>query len=164
MDASKFLLSPENKKHPEFVIAVIAWVVPSKGHIPLSRLCTRSTGISQHKGLDCRGGAGEQNPYQEELEVLVKRLGLAHIVEFLGARRDIRRYSLRLIFWSCLPLLMRPLAEVVVEGLCAGVPVVATRIARVVDIVEDRVDGLLAAPGDPETLADAIIKVLKDRN
>ena len=50
----------------------------------------------------------------------------------------------------------------VVEAYAAGVPVVATRIAGVVDIVEDGVDGLLAAPGDPETLADAIIKVLKD--
>ena len=48
--------------------------------------------------------------YQEELEVLVKRLGLAHIVEFLGRAGTSRKYSLRLIFWSCLPLLMRPLA------------------------------------------------------
>ena len=43
-----------------------------------------------------------------------------------------------------------------------GLPVIATRIGGVVDIVEDKKNGLLVAAGDEEELKDAIFRLLGD--
>lgn len=44
----------------------------------------------------------------------------------------------------------------VLESLAAGVPVVATRMGGLPDVVTDQVNGLLVAADDPESLADAL--------
>ncbi len=50
-----------------------------------------------------------------------------------------------------------PLA--VMEALALGVPVVATRVGGIPELVEDGTSGLLVPPGDPAALADAILAV-----
>lgn len=164
VDASKFTFIPaENKKRTEFVIAVIARVVPLKGHIPFIKAIHKVYRNIPNIKVWIVGAVPASKPhYREELEGLVKRLGLAHIVEFLGARRDIPEILSKVNLLVLPTITYEAFGRVIVEAYAAGVPVVATKIAGVVDIVEDGVDGLLAAPGDPETLADAIIKVLKD--
>ena len=164
VDASKFsFIPPENKKRTEFVIAVIARVVPLKGHIPFIKAIHKVYRNIPNIKVWIVGAVPASKPhYREELEGLVKRLGLAHIVEFLGARRDIPEILSKVNLLVLPTTTYEAFGRVIVEAYAAGVPVVATRISGVVDIVEDGVDGLLAAPGDPETLADAIIKLLKD--
>jgi len=44
----------------------------------------------------------------------------------------------------------------VVEAYAAGVPLVASRVGSLTELVEDGVTGLLAAPGDPDELAGAL--------
>jgi glycosyltransferase involved in cell wall biosynthesis len=46
------------------------------------------------------------------------------------------------------------------EALAAGVPIVATQVGGVDELVTDGVDGLLVPPGDPVTLAAAIERLL----
>jgi glycosyltransferase involved in cell wall biosynthesis len=48
------------------------------------------------------------------------------------------------------------------EAMAAGVPVVSTRLSGIPELVEDGVSGLLAAPGDAESFADALERVLFD--
>lgn len=48
----------------------------------------------------------------------------------------------------------------VVEAYAAGVPVIASRIGALPEVVEDAVTGLLAPPGDPSSWAQAIEKML----
>jgi glycosyltransferase involved in cell wall biosynthesis len=48
------------------------------------------------------------------------------------------------------------------EAMAAGVPVVSTRLSGIPELVEDGVCGLLAAPGDPASLADALERLLAD--
>jgi lipopolysaccharide heptosyltransferase II len=51
---------------------------------------------------------------------------------------------------------------VIIEAQAAGVPVVATQVGGVVDIIEDNKTGLLVAPSDPSGMAEAIIKIAKE--
>ena len=51
---------------------------------------------------------------------------------------------------------------VLVEGMAAGLPVVATDIPGYREVVRDDVEGLLVPPGDPAALADALRRVLTD--
>jgi len=50
-------------------------------------------------------------------------------------------------------------SAVAAQALGAGLPVVATRVGGLVDVVEDGVSGLLVDPGDPAALAAALLRV-----
>lgn len=48
------------------------------------------------------------------------------------------------------------------EAMCFGLPVVATRVGGVPEVVEDGVTGILVPPNDPQALAEAILSLLRD--
>jgi len=50
----------------------------------------------------------------------------------------------------------------IIEAMAAGLPVIATRVGAVPDMIRHDVEGLLCAPGAPEELADAIERLLAD--
>jgi glycosyltransferase involved in cell wall biosynthesis len=56
----------------------------------------------------------------------------------------------------CLPTLLEPFGVVFVEALTAGLPIVATDVGAVPDIVEDGVNGRIVPPGDASALASAL--------
>jgi glycosyltransferase involved in cell wall biosynthesis len=53
---------------------------------------------------------------------------------------------------------------VLIEAMAAGVPVVATDVPGIRDVVRDGVTGILVPVGSPGALADAIRRVLEDQN
>jgi glycosyltransferase involved in cell wall biosynthesis len=62
-----------------------------------------------------------------------------------------------------LPTLHREgMPTAILESMRAGVPVVASRVGGVAELVEDGVTGLLASPGDPAQLARAIARLIED--
>lgn len=102
---------------------------------------------------------GEQ-AYADRLRADVDRHGLGDRVRFLGFRSDIPRL-MRLVHvvlhTSTAP---EPFGRVIVEGMLAGRPVVATRAGGVEEILEDGVTGVLVPPGVPAALASAIRELL----
>ncbi len=62
-----------------------------------------------------------------------------------------------------LPSRSEGFGRVLVEALCRGRPVVATRVGGIRDVVEDGVNGLLVEPRRPDELADALVRILSDR-
>ena len=53
--------------------------------------------------------------------------------------------------------------NVLVEAMAAGAPVVATRVSGIPELVSHEVNGLLVEPDDPAALADALLRVHRDR-
>jgi glycosyltransferase involved in cell wall biosynthesis len=51
---------------------------------------------------------------------------------------------------------------VLMEAMAAGVPVIATHIAGIPELIDDGRTGFLTPPGDAETLAERIVQVLED--
>lgn len=62
----------------------------------------------------------------------------------------------------CLPTRIEPFGIVVVEAFCQALPVVATRIGALSDLVREGETGLLVPPDDPPALAAALLELLRD--
>ena len=101
-------------------------------------------------------------PLRHKLESFVAKNGLRGQVFFTGERQDVPNI---LAASDVITLSSRreglPLA--VIEAMLAGLPVVATQVGGVPELVQDGVTGLLVPPDDPEALARAMNKVLEDR-
>ncbi len=100
-------------------------------------------------------------PWLERTEALARDLGVAHDVRFLGLRNDVPALLSRA---ACFVLSSDyegcPLS--VIEAMAAGVPVVATRVGGVPELIAHGRSGLLVEPGDPEAIAGAIAGLLDD--
>jgi glycosyltransferase involved in cell wall biosynthesis len=99
-------------------------------------------------------GAGE---LKKELRIVADRCGLADRIRIQGERthQDIP-YWLSAADVFCLPSISEGCPNVVLEALACHVPVVASRVGALPDIVTSDACGTLVEPGDPEALAAAL--------
>jgi glycosyltransferase involved in cell wall biosynthesis len=83
-------------------------------------------------------------------------------VKFLG-RQDAGRVRglLRGAAALVVPSIYEGMPLVILEAMEAGVPVVASRVSGIPEVVEDGVTGWLVPPEDPEALAAALAEVLE---
>ena len=104
-------------------------------------------------------------PARSNLLALVDELGLAEVVEWLGAVSldDVPAVLGRATVVAVPSCYEEPFGLVAVETGLAGRPVVASAVGGLPEVVEDGVNGLLVAPGDPAALARALLTVLGDR-
>ena len=104
--------------------------------------------------------AGE-GPEREMLEALRSRLGLEGAVHLPGARSDVPDVLAALdVAVCCSDFEGGPLS--VMEYMGAGLPVVATDVGGLPELVQAGRTGILVPPRDPGALADAIVGLLDD--
>lgn len=99
---------------------------------------------------------------RKELEDRAANLGLAERVIFTGFRSDVPDLIPEAAI-SVLPSLSEGLSNSLLESMASGVPVVAARVGGNPEIVEHDVSGLLVPVRDSAALADAIARLLQDR-
>ena len=99
-------------------------------------------------------GEGE---LRRDLKKLATQVGIATRVHFVGAvpQSEVARWISKADI-LCLSSYSEGTPNVVVEALASGVPVVATRVGGIPELVQDGVNGFLIPPGDVTALADAI--------
>jgi glycosyltransferase involved in cell wall biosynthesis len=103
-------------------------------------------------------GDGEE---RAALEAQAAAVGMIPRVHFLGFRTDVAAILSALDVFV-LPSLNEGLGKALVEAMALGVPVVATRVGGVPEVVEDGRQGILVPPADPAALAKAIVALLED--
>lgn len=146
---------PESDK----VVTIVAALRPEKFHVMfllaaarVLQRCPRTTFLIV--------GAG---PEESKLRALADELELGGAVRFLGRRDDVPRL---LAASDVLALSSKPVVETlplaIMEGMAAGLPVVATRVGSVEELVEGEVTGLLVEPGDMEGFTEALVQALTD--
>lgn len=96
-----------------------------------------------------------------DLQSLVDSEGVSDMVELLGTRSDIRDLLLQADLFVNNSL-YEGLPVAILEAMATGLPVVATRVAGNVDIINDGVNGLLAQGGCPHALVAAIDRSISD--
>jgi glycosyltransferase involved in cell wall biosynthesis len=115
----------------------------------------RSLGVDSHLLLVGDG------PLREELQELVERLGVAREVHFVGFQDDIGSY-LQAADAVALSSANEGTPVTLIEASAAGLPVVATDVGGVRDVVLDGVTGYLAPEGDEATIAERLRDLARD--
>lgn len=98
---------------------------------------------------------------RSELETLRSRVDLGARLHLPGWRRDVPAF-LDLAHVVTLTSRFEGLPRAVVEALAAGVPVVASAVDGVTEVIRDGVNGFLVAPGDDDGLAARVGELIAD--
>ena len=105
---------------------------------------------------------GDEARYLEELQAKARDLGVSERVRFLGFREDIPALLHAVDFVAHTSVAPEPFGRVIVEGMLAGKPVVATKAGGACEIIEDDVTGCLVPPGDSAELASALRRLIDE--
>jgi glycosyltransferase involved in cell wall biosynthesis len=98
---------------------------------------------------------------QRTLTDQARELGVEQAVRFAGIREDVP-LVLNCFDLFVLPSLWEGFGTAIVEALACGVPVVASKVGGIPEIIEDGMNGILVPPGRSRPLAQAIIGSLDD--
>jgi glycosyltransferase involved in cell wall biosynthesis len=100
-------------------------------------------------------------PHLEQLKSQVAALGLEKNVTFVGWLDDL---SLERARWAIAvqPSLEEGIPLGLLEAMAERIPVVASRVGGVPEVIEDGVSGLLVEPAAPSELANALRKLLSE--
>lgn len=139
-------------------IGMAARFSPEKGHRHLleavAKLRSRETRLEVLL-------AGEGS-LRLECARLAAEWGIADCVRFLGLLEDVPRFLQSLDLFVLPSVAAEGLPLSVLEAMSTGLPVIATDIAGVPEVIADCENGLLVPPGDVEALAAAIERLVRN--
>jgi len=101
-------------------------------------------------------------PLLEQLIEAAQNLGINDRVILAGRRRDILQI-LRCLDLFVLPSLWEGCGTAPLEAMAVGVPIVASAVGGVPEMIIDGKTGSLVPPADPDSLANVMISLLRNR-
>lgn len=165
LDLSEF----RDLKHTEYRVPLIVSVgrmVEKKGF----PILLRAAAMLAAEGVEFELALIGDGPQRDELERLANGLGLSHKVYFPGYlpfEEVLGTYRYADVF-ALTPIVAHDgdrdgLPNAIVEAMACGVPVVATNVGGVPELVEHEVTGLLAQPGNVQEIAQHLERALIDQ-
>ena len=142
------------------VILAVGRLSSEKGHAILLQAAARLEKMNE--APDFRVVVVGDGPEQENLQRLTARLGIGQRIVMAGFQTDVRPYYC-LSTLLALPSYSEGSPNVVLEAMAAGLPIAATAAGGVPEILEDGVTALMVPPGDPQAMAEVILRILRDK-
>jgi colanic acid/amylovoran biosynthesis glycosyltransferase len=154
---------PRSQAGPPFHLLALGRLVPKKGFAVLLAACR----LLSDQGLDFRLTLAGDGPERRQLRELIHRQGLAGRVSLTGAvpHREVARLMAQADL-LVMPSLIAPsgdrdgIPNVILEALFCEVPVLATAVSGIPEVIREGDTGWLTDPGDPEALARAAAAAL----
>lgn len=142
------------------LVGVVARLVPDKGQPDV----LRALAVLKDRFPEILAVfAGDGSEY-DRLLALARELGVERQARFLGPRADVPAITAALDVSVLASTACDASSTVVKEALASGVPVVATEVGGIREILRDGETGLVVPPGAPERLAAAVAETLADRD
>jgi colanic acid/amylovoran biosynthesis glycosyltransferase len=160
LEPAEFSMAPHDTSGAEPVsVLAVGRLIPIKGH----KILLEAAALARRRGLDLRLTIVGDGPLRGYLERAAGRLGIAASVDFPGfvGQDDIGGYYARADVF-CLPSLREGVPVVLMEAMASGLPVIASGIMGIPELVEHERAGLLVAPGRADAIADAIARLARD--
>jgi glycosyltransferase involved in cell wall biosynthesis len=147
----------------DIAIGTIGALVPRKGHhilIDAMALACRNEAMETARGrLHCFIAGG--GPLQDELAHRIVHNDLAPHVSLLGPIKEpVNLLNALDIF--VMPSLNEGMGVAALEAAAAGLPVVASAVGGLPEVVDNKRTGILVEPGEPAKLAEAICRLAAD--
>jgi glycosyltransferase involved in cell wall biosynthesis len=138
-------------------IIVVANLRPEKGHDVLIDAAAHVL----HRFPDARFEVVGDGPERGRLTALAAARALSRSFSFLGHRDDVAaRLGSSDIF--VLPSRSEAFPNAVLEAMAAGLPIVASAVGGIPELIDDGRSGLLVPAGDPAALAERLCRLLAD--
>lgn len=166
VDGERFAPKPERRlpvrqslglMETDFVIVQVARLDYLKDHITALRTMARLASQAPEAKLLLVG----DGPKREVIEAEIKAQHLEGAVQMLGTREDVPE-----LLWAADVCLLTSISEgipvTLIEAMAAELPVVATKVGGVPEVVLQGQTGLLAAAGDDAALADCLLRLVRD--
>lgn len=145
------------------VVALVGRISPWKGqHIFLEAAAQVRNNFPQVRFLIVGAALFEEHDYERGLHEIVERHGLEDTVEFLGFQEDVPRILGQADLVVHASTLGEPFGQVVIEGMAAGRPVIATDGGALPEIIQGGRTGLLVPMGNAGAMAQAVEALLSD--
>lgn len=141
----------------EFVLGYVGRLSEEKGLRYLFTACSQLA----EKGLSLKTLIVGEGPQKRELEHLAEELKIRESVIFTGFQEDIRRWLLCMDAFV-LPSLTEGTPMALLEAMACGVPVIATSVGGVPQVIDRGESGVLVAPGKPEEITSAVLALYCD--
>jgi glycosyltransferase involved in cell wall biosynthesis len=142
-------------------VLFLGWIDREKGIFELleaARCLSQTAEVPAFK-LVIAGDGSATNDVRRELE----DPQLARMVELTGwIDSEAKVERLRIAHLLVLPSYMEGMPNALIEAMAAGLPVVATDVGAVTDVVSDGVNGLVIPPRNTDRLAEALRELLLD--
>ena len=149
-----------NKKSDKIIIFSISELHKNKGIDVTIEAISLLPKETKEKIIYCVAGGGEE---KENLEKLIKKLDIGSIVRFLGFVSDAKK-----LLSGCdiflLPSRTEAFPYALLEAGMVGLPIIATSVGGVPEIIRDMQNGILVHPRNPKEIAEAILYILDHKN
>jgi glycosyltransferase involved in cell wall biosynthesis len=147
----------------QFRVGLVGRISPWKGqHIFIQAAALVHQRFREARFLIIGAALFGEDQYEQEVRRLPTELGIDGIVEFTGFRSDVKAAIADLDLLVHASTQGEPFGQVIIEGMAAGKPVVATDGGGVPEIVQDGRTGILVPMGDVQAMAGAICQILVD--
>ena len=140
-------------------LGVVALFRPRKG----LEVLLRALADLRAQGLPVRlraVGGFETAEYETAIKALCHELNLDAAVDWVGFTTDVDAELAQMDLFVLPSLFGEGMPMVVLEAMAAALPVIATNVEGIPEVVRDGIDGLIAAPGDAAALASAIARIV----
>ncbi len=140
-----------------FIVGSVGSLIPKKGHnLLIEAAVDLSKNIPDFRLLII--GEGESKPFLTEMS---RRYGLNNSVNFLGARSDVPQL-LKAMDVFILPSFQEGFPRTIIEAMYTGLPVMASKISGIPEIISDGENGLLLPVGNSAIIVAKCLMLYND--
>jgi glycosyltransferase involved in cell wall biosynthesis len=154
--------TPAARTDARTTVGIVGRLAPWKGqHVFLDAFAQAFRGTPVRGRVIGSPMFGE-DAYAQRLSKQAERLGIAHQIEFRGFREDVWAELAELDVLVHCSVIPEPFGQAVLEGMAAGIPVIAANAGGPAELITDGLNGILTQPGDADGLAEALRRLASD--
>ncbi|MDD4182272.1 MAG: glycosyltransferase, partial [Candidatus Omnitrophica bacterium] len=163
VNLDKFKFTESSKRKQSNTIVSIGRITPSKGYEYLIEGFKKVVRQNPYLKLKIVGAPDKTKmEYFQQLKTLVNRFSLNHNVEFSGFRQDVGSVLSEAKIAVSASVIDEAFPRAVLEASACGIPIVATEVGGVSEIIENGTNGIMVEPKNSEAIAKAILKLADD--